>query len=123
MMLPLTALIDIGGKSAKGKIMRIKKNNPERRRSFRARHNCDNVELPVDSNSIIDELIRITEVDLENENALISALDDIVKNKKWSMLFPYPQIKASFDSDIFKKIPEAIAGAILSPKVILNTSF
>jgi len=26
-----------GGKSAKG----IKKNNPERRRSFRARHNCD----------------------------------------------------------------------------------
>ncbi len=30
-----------GGKSAKGKIMRIKKNNPERRKSFRARHNCD----------------------------------------------------------------------------------
>jgi hypothetical protein len=31
-----------GGKSAHGKIMRIKKNNPERRKSFRARHNCDN---------------------------------------------------------------------------------
>ena len=31
-----------GGKSAKGKIMRIKKSNPERRKSFRARHNCDN---------------------------------------------------------------------------------
>jgi hypothetical protein len=31
-----------GGKSAKGKRMSIKKNNPERRRSFRARHNCDN---------------------------------------------------------------------------------
>ena len=30
-----------GGKSAKGKRMTIKKNNPERRRSFRARHNCD----------------------------------------------------------------------------------
>jgi hypothetical protein len=30
-----------GGKSAKGKILRIKKNNPERRKSFRARHNCD----------------------------------------------------------------------------------
>ena len=30
-----------GGKSAKGKIMRIKKNNPERRKSFRARHKCD----------------------------------------------------------------------------------
>ena len=30
-----------GGKSAHGKIMRIKKNNPERRKSFRARHNCD----------------------------------------------------------------------------------
>jgi hypothetical protein len=31
-----------GGKSAKGKRMTIKKNNPERRKAFRARHNCDN---------------------------------------------------------------------------------
>ena len=31
-----------GGKSAHGKIMRIKKNNPERRKNFRARMNCDN---------------------------------------------------------------------------------
>lgn len=31
-----------GGKSAKGKVMKIKKNNPQRRKSFRARHNCSN---------------------------------------------------------------------------------
>jgi hypothetical protein len=31
-----------GGKSAGGKRMTIKKNNPERRKNFRARHNCDN---------------------------------------------------------------------------------
>jgi hypothetical protein len=31
-----------GGKSAKGKRMVIKKNNPKRRKSFRARMNCDN---------------------------------------------------------------------------------
>ena len=31
-----------GGSSAKGKRMVIKKNNPARRKSFRARHNCDN---------------------------------------------------------------------------------
>ena len=31
-----------GGTSAKGKIMRIKKNDPERRKNFRARHNCEN---------------------------------------------------------------------------------
>jgi translation initiation factor IF-2 len=31
-----------GGKSAKGKRMTIKKNDPARRKSFRARHNCDN---------------------------------------------------------------------------------
>jgi hypothetical protein len=31
-----------GGSSAHGKRMAIKKNNPERRKSFRARHNCDN---------------------------------------------------------------------------------
>ena len=31
-----------GGKSAHGKIMKIKKNNPKRRKSFRARHHCEN---------------------------------------------------------------------------------
>ena len=31
-----------GGKSAQGKRMTIKKNNPARRKSFRARHNCEN---------------------------------------------------------------------------------
>jgi len=31
-----------GGTSAKGKRMSIKKNNPARRKNFRARHNCDN---------------------------------------------------------------------------------
>ena len=31
-----------GGSSVKGKAMSIKKNDPARRRSFRARHNCDN---------------------------------------------------------------------------------
>jgi len=31
-----------GGKSAHGKVMKIKKNNPQRRKSFRARMNCEN---------------------------------------------------------------------------------
>ena len=31
-----------GGKNKDSKTMRIKKSNPARRKSFRARHNCDN---------------------------------------------------------------------------------
>ncbi len=31
-----------GGSSVKGKTMRIRKSNPDARKSFRARHNCDN---------------------------------------------------------------------------------
>lgn len=31
-----------GGSSVKGKAMRIRKSNPKARKSFRARHNCDN---------------------------------------------------------------------------------
>ena len=31
-----------GGSSVKGKTMKIRKNNPGARKSFRARHNCDN---------------------------------------------------------------------------------
>ena len=30
-----------GGSSVKGKAMKIRKNNPKARKSFRARHNCD----------------------------------------------------------------------------------
>ena len=30
-----------GGSSAKGKTMRIRKSNPDARKNFRARHNCD----------------------------------------------------------------------------------
>ena len=30
-----------GGSSAKGKTMKIRKSNPEARKNFRARHNCD----------------------------------------------------------------------------------
>lgn len=30
-----------GGSSAKGKTMKIRKNNPDARKAFRARHNCD----------------------------------------------------------------------------------
>ena len=33
--------VNFGGKSAKGKRMVIKKNNPARRKSFRARHHCE----------------------------------------------------------------------------------
>lgn len=31
-----------GGSSAKGKTMKIRKSNPDARKAFRARHNCDN---------------------------------------------------------------------------------
>jgi hypothetical protein len=31
-----------GGSSVKGKAMKIRKSNPKARKSFRARHNCDN---------------------------------------------------------------------------------
>ena len=31
-----------GGTSAKGKTMKIRKSNPKARKSFRARHNCEN---------------------------------------------------------------------------------
>ena len=31
-----------GGSSAKGKTMKIRKSNPNARKNFRARHNCDN---------------------------------------------------------------------------------
>lgn len=80
---------------------------------------CQNVLLPVDSQSIIDSLIKFNKSNNELEAAqqLTNALTD---NEKWKFLIPNSvDIKLSVDLSFLTNLPKAIMMTLLSPKVLL----
>ena len=84
---------------------------------------CDNVELPVDSQTIID-IIEESVGENENIEAMGPALNKIstylANDPRWQLQFPYPdQLKITLDFNFVKKIPIALISNIISPKVIL----
>lgn len=86
---------------------------------------CDNIKLPVDSEVLIDQLInfRNTEsgdtIDSQVET-LGEIIDSISDNPNWSLTSPANlNVKVSIDKNVIKKIPLAVAAAILNPKNLL----
>jgi len=81
---------------------------------------CQNVLLPVDSQSIMDSLIKFNKSnknELESAQQLTNALTD---NEKWKFLIPTSvDIKLSVDLSFLTNLPKAIMMALLSPKVLL----
>ena len=83
---------------------------------------CDNVKLPVDSEVLVDQLIefRNTEGDdtIEDQVAVLGQIiDSISDNPSWGLTDI--NIKVSIDKNVIKKIPLAIFGSIVSPKILL----
>jgi len=84
---------------------------------------CDNVELPVDVDSILD-IIEDEMTFVENgdsmENALNNISNSLSNDPRWQLAFPYPdQLKLTIDLSFVKKIPQAVVSNLLSPKVLL----
>lgn len=81
---------------------------------------CENIELPVDADGIIDIIERI---EFNNDDDFVNGLESVKNllsnNPKWSLELPYPQISVSFDFNIVKKIPIAVVSTIINPKVLL----
>jgi hypothetical protein len=76
---------------------------------------CENVKLPVDSNSIIDAVSNLNYVeDTNNNNTINDAanITEVITNR----FFP---LKINLDENFIKELPKALAMAILSPKVVL----
>jgi hypothetical protein len=86
---------------------------------------CGNVKLPVDSETIIDELVKFRDVgDVLGINAQVSAinqiLDTIYQNPEWKVFLPTNfNLEIAVNKEILKQIPLALVSAILSPKVLL----
>lgn len=82
---------------------------------------CEELELPVDSDQILDAIESIDFVEdgsnfadgLEQINVLLS------NDPRWAIQIGYPQISVSLDFNFIKKIPLAVVSTVISPKVLL----
>jgi HPt (histidine-containing phosphotransfer) domain-containing protein len=86
---------------------------------------CDNVKLPVDYETITDELVKFRDVGdslgVEGQVAAISEiLDTVYQNPDWKAFLPTNfNLDIAVNKEILKQIPLALASAVLSPKVLL----
>ena len=86
---------------------------------------CDNVKLPVDSESLVSQIIDFrdnvdTQTTEQQVNSINNILNSIAQNPQWAPLLPSNfNAGVAIDKNIIKKIPLAIAAGILSPKVLL----
>jgi hypothetical protein len=84
---------------------------------------CDNVELPVDAEVILD-LIEENLNKFEEGEGLeetLNAISTYLSNDpNWSLAFPFPdQLKITLDFSFIKQLPQAVVSCGLGPKVIL----
>jgi len=84
---------------------------------------CDNVELPVDAEVILD-LIEETLNKYDEGEGLEETLNEIStylsNDPNWSLAFPFPdQLKITLDFSFITKLPQAVVSAGLGPKIIL----
>ena len=85
---------------------------------------CDNVKLPVDSETLIDELIKFRDtVDDQTPeqqvNSISNILDTLYQNPDWQAFLPTNfNLELAVNKEYIKQIPLAVASAVLSPKVL-----
>ncbi len=86
---------------------------------------CDNVKLPVDTQVLMDQLISFRNSEsgdtVERQVEIVSEIiDSISENPSWGFGIPSNlNLKVSIDKNVIKKIPLAVAGAVLTPKNLL----
>jgi hypothetical protein len=85
---------------------------------------CENIKLPVDFETLVDELDRFRDViDIlspeEQVNGISGILDTIYQNPDWQAFLPTNfNLEVAVNKEIVKQIPLAVASAVLSPKVL-----
>jgi hypothetical protein len=83
---------------------------------------CDNVQVPVDYETIINELINFrdkedlsTEAQVQN---IVDITNTLIENPDWKVFLPTNFDGQIFNQEFIRQIPLAVAGSILSPKVL-----
>lgn len=82
---------------------------------------CGTVKLPVDSQSITNQLLKLNQ-DLtleEQEEVVMSLTESFTDNEQWKLLVPNIDINLTVNIEFIKELPKAIFYTLLSPKVLL----
>ena len=86
---------------------------------------CDNVKVPVDSESIVNQLTDFrnslsAQTSDQKVQALENIIDSISQNPEWKLKLPSTfSASLSIDHNIIKKISLAVASCVLTPKNLL----
>lgn len=86
---------------------------------------CDNVKLPVDVDSLVDELILFRETQsgqtVEQKVAEMEQITEtLAQNPEWKLYLPSNlNVQVSIDTSVIKKLPLAVAAGVFTPKVLL----
>lgn len=82
---------------------------------------CDNIEIPVDVDKIVNQLIDLNQrFSLQTKEQQIESINNII-NSIPSILLPNSvSLKVAIDRNFLKKLPIAIVSAVLSPEVLLG---
>lgn len=85
--------------------------------------NCDNVKLPVDADTIANEIASFaSQLSGKTNDEIVDSMDNIVESifAKWKLLVPNSaSLEVSINKDFIKNLPIALASAVLSPKALL----
>ena len=84
---------------------------------------CGNIKLPVDFETLINELEGFRENDNLTNEAQIQAIENITnsiyENPDWKVFLPTNlDLSVAVNKEVLKQIPLALAGSVLSPKVL-----
>jgi len=80
---------------------------------------CTNIKQPLNSNEVLDNLLRLLDVN-DNDNAANTViLNETLETIKDKTIGPKFALGLSIDQDAIDKFPQALYAAVLSPKVLL----
>jgi hypothetical protein len=86
---------------------------------------CNNIQLPVNADTIVNELVQFRETlsaqTVEQRvNTLNQITETLLQNPDWKIFLPSNlNVQVSLDTQVIKKLPLAIAAGVLTPKVLL----
>lgn len=85
---------------------------------------CDNIKVPVDADSLVDQLIQFRNETGATTDDTIKIIEDIVdsisQNPEWNLSVPNDaNVNVSINQQLLKKLPLALVAGILTPKVLL----
>jgi hypothetical protein len=85
---------------------------------------CGNVKLPVDYNTINNELVKLRDtISGQTTEARVKSIEKLIdsfyNNPDWKYLLPNNvDVKVAVNTEVLKRIPLALASTVISPKVL-----